>query len=243
MLHSTLLPFQLEREKLDYAGHTGKAGLLFRQAKEKQVVKLEAEEKLEQEEGQSLMEDVELPIKLLSGWDGDATAPDCGSGSGSGRGSGTGEKEAADAEAYGRSGAGDDVSAARTILELRNVAFGYPSAAPQTAGGRTGENVQATEAAAAVSTPASAPQPPQPPPGPVLFHGCSFSVHSKSRIVLLGENGNGKTTLVKLLNGELTPTEGSIDRAPDCRVAMVTQHHADQLDLSLTPLAFMKKRS
>jgi ATPase subunit of ABC transporter with duplicated ATPase domains len=29
---------------------------------------------------------------------------------------------------------------------------------------------------------------------------------------------------------------------PHCRVAMVNQHHADQLDLSLSPLAFMKRK-
>ena len=47
---------------------------------------------------------------------------------------------------------------------------------------------------------------------------------------------NGKTTLVKLLLGELEPTEGEIYRNGGARLALVNQHHADQIDLTLTPL-------
>lgn len=77
------------------------------------------------------------------------------------------------------------------------------------------------------------------PGGPTLFSGADFGVDSKSRIVLLGENGNGKTTLVKLLLGELEPTSGLIKRSLHMRVALVNQHHADQIDLEMTPLQFM----
>ena len=38
---------------------------------------------------------------------------------------------------------------------------------------------------------------------------CSLYVYSKSRICLLGENGNGKTTLLKLIMDQLTPVEGT----------------------------------
>ena len=66
-----------------------------------------------------------------------------------------------------------------------------------------------------------------------------MSVDSKSRIVLLGENGNGKTTLVKLLLGELEATMGEVVRASGMRIALVNQHHADQIDLTMSPLQFM----
>ena len=46
------------------------------------------------------------------------------------------------------------------------------------------------------------------PDSKLLFSNVEFGVTSKSRIVLLGENGNGKTTLVKLMLGDLEPTEG-----------------------------------
>ena len=73
----------------------------------------------------------------------------------------------------------------------------------------------------------------------VLFKNADFGITSKSRIVLLGENGNGKTTLVKLMIGDLVPTAGEIRRNPQIRIALVNQHHADQLPLALSPLEFM----
>ena len=77
------------------------------------------------------------------------------------------------------------------------------------------------------------------PDSPTLFRGAELGVDSKSRIVLLGENGNGKTTLVKLLLGELEPSEGEIFRAGGARLALVNQHHAAQIDLTLSPLQYM----
>ena len=74
---------------------------------------------------------------------------------------------------------------------------------------------------------------------PTLFQGVELGIDSKSRIVLLGENGNGKTTLVKLLIGELEPTVGEVAIAGGTRIALVNQHHADQIDMTLSPLQFM----
>jgi len=74
-----------------------------------------------------------------------------------------------------------------------------------------------------------------------LYSGVEFGVTSKSRIVLLGENGNGKTTLVKLMLGDLTPTAGEVRVQAGVRLALVNQHHADQIDLEMTPLEYMLK--
>ena len=41
------------------------------------------------------------------------------------------------------------------------------------------------------------------PGAPLLFRGAELSVDGGSRVVLLGENGNGKTTLVKLMLGQV----------------------------------------
>jgi ATP-binding cassette subfamily F protein 3 len=75
-----------------------------------------------------------------------------------------------------------------------------------------------------------------------LFRHAELSVDSGSRIVLLGENGNGKTTLVKLMTGGLEPTEGDIRRNAQCRISIVNQHHADQIDLSMSPFEFMRSK-
>ena len=77
------------------------------------------------------------------------------------------------------------------------------------------------------------------PDARLLFRGAEVGIDSKSRIVLLGENGNGKTTLVKLMLGELRPTEGEVIHASGVRIALVNQHHADQIDLTMSPLQFM----
>jgi len=45
-----------------------------------------------------------------------------------------------------------------------------------------------------------------------LFEGAELGITSESRVVLLGENGNGKTTLVKLMLGELRPTAGESEK-------------------------------
>ena len=78
--------------------------------------------------------------------------------------------------------------------------------------------------------------------GKQLFAGAELGVTSDSRVVLLGENGNGKTTLVKLMLGELAPVAGEVRINPQARVALVNQHHADQLDLEQSPLQFMQAR-
>lgn len=42
--------------------------------------------------------------------------------------------------------------------------------------------------------------------------------------------------------GELNPCEGDVKRSPHARYALVNQHHADQIDLTLTPLEFLKSK-
>jgi ATP-binding cassette subfamily F protein 3 len=54
-----------------------------------------------------------------------------------------------------------------------------------------------------------------------------------------GAQGIGKSTLLGLIGGTLTPTGGYITRSPKCRIAVFAQHHVDGLELSLSPLAAM----
>jgi len=62
-----------------------------------------------------------------------------------------------------------------------------------------------------------------------------------SRVALVGPNGAGKSTLLKLMVGDLEVTEGAVRRNPHLRIGRYYQHSVDQLDLSLSPLAFMRK--
>ncbi|KGJ18615.1 ABC-F family ATP-binding cassette domain-containing protein [Paracoccus sanguinis] len=56
------------------------------------------------------------------------------------------------------------------------------------------------------------------------------------RIALLGRNGQGKSTLAKLLAGRLEPMEGRLVRSGKLRVGYFAQHQVDELHLDETPL-------
>ena len=57
-----------------------------------------------------------------------------------------------------------------------------------------------------------------------LFSDISFTVAPGERWGIVGRNGTGKTTLFRLLTGELDPTRGSIARSPSLRVSLLEQH-------------------
>lgn len=60
--------------------------------------------------------------------------------------------------------------------------------------------------------------------GKPLLDAASFSVRSGSRITLMGQNGAGKSTIFKMITGELEPTDGSVFRSPaDATVAIARQ--------------------
>ncbi len=69
-----------------------------------------------------------------------------------------------------------------------------------------------------------------------LLANISLVLRSGARIALLGPNGAGKSTLVKLLVGELQPTAGSRETAPELRIGYFAQHQLEFLDAAATPL-------
>ncbi|KQW23245.1 glycosyl transferase family 1 [Afipia sp. Root123D2] len=68
------------------------------------------------------------------------------------------------------------------------------------------------------------------PAKPVL-NRVTLRIDNDDRIALLGANGNGKSTLVKLLAGKLSPFSGKIMRADKLSVGYFAQHQTDELDL------------
>ncbi|XP_047195494.1 ATP-binding cassette sub-family F member 3 [Hippoglossus stenolepis] len=66
-----------------------------------------------------------------------------------------------------------------------------------------------------------------------LFSGLNLSADLESRICIVGENGAGKTTVLKLLMGELTPVNGMRQAHRSLKIGYFSQHHVDQLDLNV----------
>ena len=56
-----------------------------------------------------------------------------------------------------------------------------------------------------------------------IFGSLSFSVNSGDRIALVGRNGCGKSTILKIIMGRETQTSGSVIIAKDLRLAMLDQ--------------------
>ncbi len=61
------------------------------------------------------------------------------------------------------------------------------------------------------------------------------------RIALLGRNGNGKTTLARLLAAQLAPMDGGMTASGKMRVGYFTQYQVEELDTDDTPLEHMTR--
>src|SRR3954452_14989534 len=75
---------------------------------------------------------------------------------------------------------------------------------------------------------------------PVL-NRVTLRIDTDDRIALLGSNGNGKSTLVKLLAGKLPPFSGQITRADKLSVGYFAQHQVDELDIEGSPYTHVRK--
>jgi len=66
-------------------------------------------------------------------------------------------------------------------------------------------------------------------PNKPVLRNLSLRIDDDDRIALLGANGNGKSTLVKLLSQRLAPMGGKITRADKLKIAYFAQHQLDEL--------------
>lgn len=79
-------------------------------------------------------------------------------------------------------------------------------------------------------------------PDKLLLKNVDFDITQQSRVAVVGPNGAGKSTLMKLLIGEITPSQGDQKRNSRLRVGFFSQHHIDQLDLNANPVSFLQSK-
>jgi len=78
-------------------------------------------------------------------------------------------------------------------------------------------------------------------PGKPILQRLNLRIDPDDRIALLGRNGNGKTTLARLLAAQLTPMDGEMAATGKMRVGYFTQYQVEELDGGDTPLEHMTR--
>ncbi len=77
--------------------------------------------------------------------------------------------------------------------------------------------------------------------GNPILRRLNLRLDPDDRVALLGRNGNGKTTLARLLAAQLTPMEGEMTASGKMRVGYFTQYQVEELDTTDTPLEHMTR--
>lgn len=75
----------------------------------------------------------------------------------------------------------------------------------------------------------------------LLFQKVNLSLRTGDRIALLGPNGVGKSTLIKLLTAELAPNKGTVEINSSIRIGYFSQHQLEYLNGALTPLQHLQQ--
>lgn len=75
----------------------------------------------------------------------------------------------------------------------------------------------------------------------IILSGLNLRLDPDDRTALLGRNGNGKTTLARLLASQLAPKNGAMNKSGKLTVGYFTQYQVEELDTTDTPLEHMTR--
>lgn len=79
-------------------------------------------------------------------------------------------------------------------------------------------------------------------PGESLFSDVNFGLDDRSRVVLCGANGAGKSTFMNMCLGHLEPRKGQVIRNQKIRIGHFAQHHLEYLTPQLSSVEFMRSK-
>ncbi len=77
--------------------------------------------------------------------------------------------------------------------------------------------------------------------GPLVLKKLDLRLDMDDRIALLGQNGNGKSTFIRLLSDKLSPREGKVKRSSKLRIGYFSQDQEESLDYEGTPFEHMNR--
>ena len=77
-------------------------------------------------------------------------------------------------------------------------------------------------------------------PGQAVLKKLDLYINHDDRIALLGANGNGKSTLVKILSDRLKPLGGNIYKSGQLKIGYFAQFQTDEMDVVLTPFETLR---
>ncbi|TVY80278.1 ABC transporter ATP-binding protein [Lachnellula suecica] len=75
-----------------------------------------------------------------------------------------------------------------------------------------------------------------------LYRHLDLGMDMDSRTALVGPNGVGKSTLLRLMTGKLSPTGGQVSRHTHLKMGVYSQHSSEQLDLTKSALDFVRDK-
>jgi ATPase subunit of ABC transporter with duplicated ATPase domains len=75
-----------------------------------------------------------------------------------------------------------------------------------------------------------------------ILKNINLDIQMDSKIAIVGPNGAGKSTLVYLLTEQVKASQGIINRHGRLRLALFSQHHVDQVDLSVSSVLFLQRK-
>jgi ATP-binding cassette subfamily F protein 3 len=75
----------------------------------------------------------------------------------------------------------------------------------------------------------------------VILSKLDLRIDQDDRIALLGKNGEGKSTLSKMLSGRLAPMSGKMTQSSKLRIGFFAQHQVDELYIDETPLQHLQR--